>query len=107
MRLQRLNILDFNRHQLAKFDALATKIQTEPERYLDFESVSDVYKAKWLDDFPHGTTCSCTGLDDGADEFDVRIQYRNRVLKIAVATQVDVVFEILDTIGVFESKDKE
>lgn len=90
-----MNILDFNRHHQAKFDALAVKIQAEPERYLNFDSVSDFYKAKWLDDFPRGTTWSCTGLDDGADEFDARIQYRNRVLKITVSADVDVRFEIL------------
>lgn len=91
-----MNILDFNRHQLAKFDALVAKIQVEPKRYLKFDNVSDFYKATWLDDFPQGTTWSCTGLDDGADVFDARIQYRNRVLKIAVNAHVDVSFEILE-----------
>ena len=91
----RLNILDFNHHQLAKFDALAAKIQTDPERYLNFDSVSDFYKATWLDEFPRGTTWSCTGLDDGADEFDARIQYRHRVLKITVRGDIDVSIEIL------------
>lgn len=90
-----MNILDFNHHQLAKFDALAAKIKAEPERYLTFDCVSDFYKAIWLDDFPQGTTWSCTGLDDGADEFDARIQYRDRVVKITVGAHVDVSFEIL------------
>ncbi len=90
-----MNILDFKRHQLAKFDTLAIKIQAEPEHYLSFDSVSDFYKAIWLNDFPQGTTWSCTGLDDGAEEFHARIQFRNRVLKITIKTDVEVSFEII------------
>ena len=48
-------IIDFHQAQLQKFIALAMKIEAEPELYLQFDSVSDFYKADWLQAFPAGT----------------------------------------------------
>lgn len=60
-------LIDFTQYQLRRFDELAARIQAEPEKYLNFDSVSDFYKATWLQDFPQGTTWTATGLDDGAE----------------------------------------
>mgnify|MGYP003608998680 FL=1 len=83
-------LIDLIAVQLQKFDALATKIADSPEEYLQFESVSDFYKATWLNDFPKGTTWAVSGLDNGADEFCIRIVYRNHYLMIDVAEQIQV-----------------
>lgn len=83
-------LIDLVAVQLQKFDTLATKIVTSPEAYLAFESVSDFYKATWLNDFPQGTTWAVSGLDNGADEFCIRIAYRNHYLMIDVAEKIQV-----------------
>ena len=83
-------IIDFKQNQLKKFNDLAQKIMQQPEQYLQFDSVSDFYKASWLDDFPQGTQWFCCGLDDGAENFDAIIQYRSYTLKINIAEHVTV-----------------
>lgn len=88
-------MLDFNTHQLAQFDKLATKIEASPEHYLQFDSVSDFYKVSWLDAFPKGTTWRCTGLDNGADQFDAVIQFKNRQLRISVGTILSAKMECI------------
>lgn len=75
-------LIDFIFIQKKKFQILAEKIQAQPERFIDFDSVSDFYKARWLNDFPTGTTWTVTGLDNGADEFDILIEYRDLYLII-------------------------
>ncbi|CAM9161297.1 MULTISPECIES: hypothetical protein [Acinetobacter] len=76
-------IIDFQQAQLQKFMALAMKIEAQPELYVQFDSVSDFYKADWLQDFPNGTTWYVSGLDDGADEFHVVIDYATAQLQIS------------------------
>ena len=44
-------IIDFQQAKLQKFMALAMKIEAQPELYVQFDSVSDFYKADWLRDF--------------------------------------------------------
>lgn len=83
-------IIDFIAMQTQKFQTLAEKIQSEPEHYLNFDSVSDFYKASWLQDFPSGTTWTVTGLDNGADEFDILFEYRNYFLIIEYSQQLKV-----------------
>ena len=51
-------LIDFVQHQFTQFDEMAARIQATPEKYINFDSVSDFYKAKWLNDFPKGTTWS-------------------------------------------------
>ncbi len=51
-----MTIFDLEQYKQQCFDQLAEKICQSPENYLDFDSVSDVYKAKWLQDFPKGAT---------------------------------------------------
>lgn len=62
-------LLNLEAFKQQKFDQVAAKIMADPDQYLGFDSVSDFYKAEWLDEFPQGTTWSATGLDDGAEQF--------------------------------------
>ncbi|MBO8210191.1 hypothetical protein [Acinetobacter nosocomialis] len=76
-----LNLVIYKQQQ---FDAMAQKIMAEPEKYIDFNSVSDFYKAAWLKDFPQGTQVSATGLDDGAEEFYAVVQFKQQYLKFDI-----------------------
>lgn len=75
-------LIDFKTAQIQKFLDLAHQIQAAPEQYINFEHVSDFYKAEWLKDFPSGTTWYVSGLDDGADEFYISIQFAHYRLNI-------------------------
>jgi len=77
-------IIDFVQIQKQKFEELVEKIMAQPEQYLDFDSVSDFYKAPWLDQFPQGTMWSTSGLDDGAEEFCIQIKYRELIFNIEI-----------------------
>ena len=77
-------MIDFIEIQKHKFDQVVQKIMAEPQKYLDFESVSDFYKSTWLDDLPKGTTWIVSGLDNGAEQFDIYIEYRNHYLSIHI-----------------------
>lgn len=88
-------IIDFRQQQLQRFDDLAHTIIENSEQYLQFDSVSDFYKAEWLLQFPSGTDWACTGLDDGAEQFYAVIRYQNRVLSINALEQVSVQLHIL------------
>lgn len=83
-------LIDFIQHQLTQFDEMASRIQAAPEKYLHFDSVSDFYKADWLDDFPKGTTWAATGLDDGAAQFYALIEYRTHFLQISCGNTIEV-----------------
>ncbi|PJG67137.1 hypothetical protein [Acinetobacter seifertii] len=76
-----LNLVIYKQQQ---FDAVAQKIMAEPTKYIDFNSVSDFYKAAWLKDFPLGTQVSATGLDDGAQEFYAVVQFKRQYLKFDI-----------------------
>ena len=80
-------IIDFVQIQKQKFEELVEKIIAQPERYLDFDSVSDFYKAPWLDHFPQGTRWSTSGLDDGAEEFCIQIKYRALIFNIEIQSR--------------------
>lgn len=81
-------VIDFIEIQKQKFDEIVQKIVAEPQKYVDFDSVSDFYKSVWLDDFPNGTTWSVFGLDDGAEQFDIYIEFRNHYLSISIQDQI-------------------
>lgn len=49
-------LIDFVQHQCQEFAELAARIQAQPAAYIQFDSVSDFYKAEWLNEFPAGTT---------------------------------------------------
>lgn len=76
-----LNLVIYKQQQ---FDAMAQKIMAEPEKYIDFNSVSDFYKAAWLKEFPQRTQVSATGLDDGAEEFYAVVQFKQQYLKFDI-----------------------
>lgn len=83
-------LISFDAFKQQKFDQMATKIMADPETYLCFDSVSDFYKATWLDEFPQGTTWSATGLDDGAEQFYAVIEYGHHYLSISRTTSIAV-----------------
>nr|HCA5072170.1 hypothetical protein [Acinetobacter baumannii] len=53
-------LLSLDTYKQQQFDQIAAKIMGEPEKYIDFNSVSDFYNAAWLKDFPQGTQASAT-----------------------------------------------
>ncbi|AXQ23169.1 hypothetical protein BEN71_14270 [Acinetobacter wuhouensis] len=75
-------IIDFVQIQKQKFQVVVNKIMVNPEQYIYFDSVSDFYKAEWLKELPHGSTWAVSGLDDGADEFYIQIQYKDMLFNI-------------------------
>lgn len=75
-------IINFREAKIQKFVETASIIQQNPEHYVEFEHVSDFYKANWLNDFPQGTTWYVSGLDDGAENFYASILYANYRLNI-------------------------
>ena len=82
-------IIEFIQIQKQKFNVLVSQIMAEPKRFVYFDSVSDFYKVDWLHEFPQGTTWAVSGLDDGADEFCIQIQFKELVLYIDI--QLDVI----------------
>ena len=84
-------IIDFHHAQIQKFLNLAQAIVQAPEQYIQFDHVSDFYKAAWLQDFPHTTTWYVTGLDDGAEDFYISIQFENYHLNIQAGSHVTAV----------------
>lgn len=89
-------LIDFRQAQLDRFIELARKIQAQPQQYLQFDSVSDFYKATWLNDFPKGTTWYTSGLDDGADEFEAVIYYPGAKLIISSGVKTQVWLKVDD-----------
>ncbi|ETR95608.1 MULTISPECIES: hypothetical protein [Acinetobacter calcoaceticus/baumannii complex] len=77
-------LLSLEVYKQQQFDTMAQKIMAEPTKYIDFNSVSDFYKAAWLKDFPQGTQVSATGLDDGAEEFYAVVQFKEQYLKFDI-----------------------
>ncbi|ENU08326.1 hypothetical protein [Acinetobacter calcoaceticus] len=77
-------LLSLDGYKQQQFDQIAAKIMAEPEKYIEFNSVSDFYNAEWLKDFPQGTQVSATGLDDGAEEFYAVVQFKQQYLKFDI-----------------------
>ena len=91
------NLIHFKQAQLAQFDHLAQNILSNPERYLQFDSIADFYQAQWLDDFPQGTTWYATGLDDGAEHFYAKIEFCGHYLTLYSRDIYAAEFGILHT----------
>lgn len=83
-------LLSLEAFKQQKFEQIAAKIIADPDTYLAFDSVSDFYKAAWLDEFPQGTTWSATGLDDGAEQFYAVIEYGMHSLYITCTECITV-----------------
>ncbi|WPP54105.1 hypothetical protein SOI69_10545 [Acinetobacter pittii] len=77
-------LLSLEAYKQQQFDQIAAKIMAKPKEYCEFNSVSDFYNAAWLKDFPRGSQISATGLDDGAEEFYVVIQFKQQYLKFDI-----------------------
>lgn len=90
IKIGRFVLLNLENFKQQKFDQMAAKIMADPETYLAFDTVSDFYKAIWLDEFPQGTTWSATGLDDGAEQFYAVIEYGQQCLSISRTTSIAV-----------------
>lgn len=80
--------IDFKQTQLAQFDAVIARLRQNPEQYLDFSSVADFYQATWLKELPSCVEWAVTGLDDGAEYFDIRLACFSSVIYIQIARQV-------------------
>lgn len=80
-------LIDFQYEQQKKFDALALDILQRPKHFLNFDCISDFYQAPWLQQFPTGTQWSATGLDDGAEEYCICIEYKAQSMFIDYAAQ--------------------
>ena len=87
-------LIDFIQYQLRQFEEMAAMIQAAPEKYITFDSVSDFYKAEWLNDFPRGTTWAATGLDDGAEQFYAIVEYRTHFLKISCTDKIEICYGV-------------
>ena len=83
-------LIEYIQHQFTQKEEMAARNKATPEKYINFDSVSDFYKAKWLNDFPKGTTWSATGLDDGAEQFYAIIEYRTHFLSISCTEQIEI-----------------
>ncbi|MEF9955733.1 MAG: hypothetical protein RSA22_02290 [Acinetobacter sp.] len=82
-----VNLMAYKQEQ---FDQIAAKILADPDSYLQFDTVSDFYKAPWLEQFPQGTNWSATGLDDGAEQFYAVIEYEQHILSISRTDTISV-----------------
>jgi hypothetical protein len=51
-------LLNLEAFKQQKFDQVVAKIMADPDQYLGFDSVSDFYKAEWLDEFPQDDVVS-------------------------------------------------
>lgn len=83
-------IIDFTVAQCQRFHAIAQRIKEAPDIYLNFEDIADFYQAKFLDEFPQGTSITVLGLDDGAEYFDVVICYQHCFIKISKTEHIRI-----------------
>ncbi len=81
-------LIDFKQIQLAQFESVIERLRGSPQQYLDFASVADFYQATWLDDLPSSASWAVTGLDDGAEHFDIRLACFERVVFIHIADDI-------------------
>lgn len=77
-------LIDFKSVQLAQFESVIQRLMANPKQYLDFDSVADFYQATWLGDLPKSASWAVTGLDDGAEHFDIRLACFERVVFIHI-----------------------
>lgn len=81
-------IIDFKYIQLKQFDAVIARLAASPDQHLNFESVSDFYQAPWLHDLPKSAVWAVSGLDDGAEVFDVRLSCYEHIVFIHIADEI-------------------
>ena len=81
-------LIDFKQTQLAQFESVIERLKASPKEYLDFTSVADFYQATWLKNLPSSASWAVTGLDDGAEHFDIRLACFERVVFIYIADDI-------------------
>ena len=81
-------LIDFKQTQLAQFESVIERLKASPKEYLDFTSVADFYQATWLKNLPSSASWAVTGLDDGAEHFDIRLACFERVVFIHIADDI-------------------
>ena len=83
-------LIDFKQAQLQQFEQCLAPLLADPQRAFAFDSVADFYQAAWLHDLPSSARYWVSGLDDGAEEFDIKIQCQGYALQIHVGEQLSV-----------------
>ncbi|AYA69390.1 hypothetical protein CDG62_14265 [Acinetobacter sp. WCHA55] len=81
-------LIDFKYTQLAQFESVIERLRRSPKQYLDFASVADFYQATWLGDLPSSASWAVTGLDDGAEHFEIRLACFERVVFIHIVDDI-------------------
>ena len=84
-------IIDFYHEQCLRFDQQVEELMRDPMHYFQFEQIADVYAAEWLNQFPKGTHCQVSGLDDGAEEYCIYVSFREQSLMIDYAQHIKLV----------------
>ena len=68
-------LISFVEAQRHKFHQIIALVKDNPELYLNFETIADVYQAQWLKQLPPMCKWYVSGLDDGAEEFFISIYF--------------------------------
>ena len=89
-------LIDFKQVQIAQFRQLVEKLMQAPAEYLNFATVADFYQAEWLQDLPKAATYLVSGLDDGAECFEIKISLDTHVLRLSYATDMQAVYDIAE-----------
>ena len=84
-------LIDFQLEQQKRFDAAAQRLLQQAQRDLQFDSMADFYRASWLTEFPQGTQWAVSGLDDGAEQYCIRIAYKTQYLLIDCGARLSAV----------------
>ena len=87
-------LIDFKQQQIAKFQQLVFKLSADLQRYLDFAHVADFYQADWLVELPAAARYAVSGLDDGAENFEVSIVLYHHVLRLSFGDKIDMRYTI-------------
>ncbi|MBI1450921.1 MULTISPECIES: hypothetical protein [Acinetobacter] len=85
-------LIDFKLEQQKQFDMMAERIYQAPEQYLSFAQLSDAYSSPWLKVFPKTTQVMVSGLDDGAEQYCMKLQFLAQYLQIDYAEQMTVLW---------------
>lgn len=87
-------LIDFKQQQLAQFEQLIEKLTSDPKRYLDFQHVADFYQAEWLTELPSAARYAVSGLDDGAENFEVSIVLYTHVFRLSFGDKISMRYTI-------------
>lgn len=74
-------IIDFKQQQIQRFLAIIQQLKNKPELY-QFSDVAEFFQADWRLALPTAADYSVSGLDDGAEDFAIRISLYGHCLMI-------------------------